>query len=140
MILLHLQENIEFISKAHKGHHDLPLAHVPASPSFILTLPPHTSVSCMTCHFQPIPDASTFCIFSKVSLGQEDLSLTYYCLIKYYASFNPQFNKPKLRTLLRTISVPYIYLYYSITKSLYLFTYLFLLVVLKYNSFCIHTK
>lgn len=130
----------KFISRAHRVPHDLPLPPVPASPSFILTLSPHTSASCRTCHFQSIPDTSSFCIFIKVSLGQEGLLLTYNCLIKYYASTNPQFDKPKLMTLLRATSVPYIYLHYTITKPIYLFTYLFLLVDLKYNSFCIPYK
>lgn len=54
----------KLISRAHKAHHGLLLPHVPASTSPTLTLSLNISTSCMTWHFQPIPDASPFCVFT----------------------------------------------------------------------------
>lgn len=74
---------------------------------------------------------------SRCPFSQEGLSITYNCLIKYYASFEPQLDKPLLIILLWITFIPYIYLHYDITKSIYLFINLSLLVELKPDSFCI---
>lgn len=100
----------------------------------LLPLPLHISASYMTCHFQPILTLLPSVSLLRYLFCQEDPSLTCNCLIKYYASFKHQLDKPQLITVCSRLLL-FLMFTYIMTSQVRWFVYLYVSLSGSYISF-----